>query len=303
MTEKLMNAALQSYEKNASENDIARLEFFRGIWKIQQDHSELIAAKCSYEAPCAEEAEKMYWDFEPFFSRFAVTIEKESFAQVLQDIAKQLCDHAGLDTLAQKALDEYNWNIFADKVDLKLAGRDPSAFINDCLEHLDDLNVPTDLPATIFAMVPMLALRSFLQKPARMIMDSLNLSEGQMSKEKPQYCPACGSEAALSIVGEGSTQQGGGRTLFCTSCGTEWAFDRIRCARCGSKDQTKLNYFNIEGDSAHRLQNCQNCGDYLRVVYQQESKNPICPDVEDVVMARLDMVANDDRFKTQMDAS
>jgi FdhE protein len=303
VNEKLRQAALQSYEKDASENDVARLEFFREVWKIQSEQSELIAAECGYEAPPSEEAEKMYWAAEPFFLRYPVVIKQEDFARVLKQMAQHLSENAGFEELVVKALDNFDWDEFAQKADLELAGSGPPAFVNDCLERIDDLEVPVDLPATIFASVPTLALRAFLEKPAEQAMDGLKLGDERMHSDSPTCCPACGSKPSLSLVGEGSALQGSGRTLFCTTCGTEWDFERIRCARCGSKDQTKLNYFNIEGDEAHRLQTCSDCGDYLRMVYQGSSKNPICPDVEDVVMARLDMVANDDRFKPQMDES
>ncbi len=299
MNEKLINAAMQSYSEEASKSDALRLRFFKGIWKIQQTKAEFVAATSGYEPPSSEEAEKLYWGHTPILSHYPVSIDATELKGTLELIAQHFIEFAGLEEQVVKELSQYDWDAFADKVDRELAGSDPSVFINDLLETIDTYDVDSDLPATVFAMIPSLALRAFLQEPASAIMQSLDLEEAQASHERPLLCPACGSKPTLSLVGESDIMRGRGRTLYCGMCGTEWVFERIRCARCGSKDQTKLHYFHIEGDDAHRLQSCQECGDYIRVIYQDSTKHPICMEVEDVVMARLDMVAHDERFREQ----
>ena len=74
-------------------------------------------------------------------------------------------------------------------------------------------------------------------------------------------------------------------------------FDRIRCPRCGTRNQGNLHYFNIEGDEGHRIGTCDECGSYIRTRFAGEGDNaPYSPEVEDVVMARLDAVAMDPSF-------
>lgn len=107
----------------------------------------------------------------------------------------------------------------------------------------------------------------------------------------------CGTPASAAFVGETDAVDGRGRLLYCSTCGTQWAFDRIRCACCGTQSQTKLHYFHVEGDDAHRLQNCEECGDYMRTVFQDSLKVPLSMEVEDIVMANLDAIALDSRFR------
>ena len=142
------------------------------------------------------------------------------------------------------------------------------------------------------------ALRPMLQSAAASIMKELSatVKEGNTLHDKPLSCPVCGSKATASYVGETPSSQGKGRMLYCGTCGTEWEFERIRCASCGTQNQGHLNYFHVEGDEAHRLHNCKECGDYMRTVFQDEIEVPFVFEVEDVVMARLDMVAHDERF-------
>lgn len=67
--------------------------------------------------------------------------------------------------------------------------------------------------------------------------------------------------------------------------------------RCGMRNQGNLHYFNIEGDGGHRIGTCDECGNYIRTRFAGEGDNaPYSPEVEDVVMARLDAVAMDPSF-------
>ena len=62
--------------------------------------------------------------------------------------------------------------------------------------------------------------------------------------------------------------------------------------RCSTRNQGNLHYFNIEGDEGHRIGTCDECGSYIRTRFAGEGDNaPYSPEVEDVVMARLDAVA------------
>ena len=66
---------------------------------------------------------------------------------------------------------------------------------------------------------------------------------------------------------------------------------------CGTRNQGNLHYFNIEGDEGHRIGTCDECGSYIRTRFAGEGDNaPYSPEVEDVVMARLDAVAMDPSF-------
>jgi FdhE protein len=157
--------------------------------------------------------------------------------------------------------------------------------------------VPEQLPAQVFASVLSATLRVFLQPAAEAIM--AQAPENQTDHNSPLNCPVCGMPAAASFVGESAGTEGNGRGQYCSQCGAVWDFERIRCGNCGSQRQDKLHYFHVEGDEGHRLQNCDECGDYQRVVFQEGIPGHLCMEVEDVVMAKLDRIALDPRFRTE----
>ncbi len=101
----------------------------------------------------------------------------------------------------------------------------------------------------------------------------------------------CGGAPVAGRVGGESSTQGRGKTLWCAQCGTSWEVERVRCARCGTQNQAHLHYYNVEGDDAHRIATCDECGGYLRTVYADDALAPFSFEVEDVVMARLDAIA------------
>ena len=75
------------------------------------------------------------------------------------------------------------------------------------------------------------------------------------------YCPVCGAQAGIARLDDG-----GRRHLACTVCGTEWPYARIGCPSCGQTEGDKLRYIWVEGDDAHRVLICDDCGGYLKTV-------------------------------------
>ena len=106
----------------------------------------------------------------------------------------------------------------------------------------------------------------------------------------------CGCEASVAHVGQAGTKtKGRGRALWCAQCGCVWDIERVRCARCGTQNQGYLHFFNVEGDDDHRIATCDECGGYVRTVYQEDGPMaqlyPFSYEIEDVVMAKLDLIA------------
>lgn len=296
---KAIDAALAAYAKDADDAGKARLDFFRGLWQIQQQEGELVAAQSDYEAPDAQDAKRIYWSGMPVLGEVPVIVDAADFAHTCAAIAAYMADHAGLEDTAADALRAYDWTRFTEAADLARAGSDPAAFIEGCLQDLDIFGIDADCPSNIFMMVPAFALRSYLEIPAQKIMDAIVFEDDELNQHAhPLRCPVCGTPATAAFVGENDATDGRGRQLYCSMCGTRWTFDRIRCACCGTQSQTKLHYFNVEGDEAHRLQNCEECGDYMRTVFQDQLRAPLSMEVEDIVMADLDAIALDPRFRT-----
>ena len=296
----LIESVAQAYLQGAAETDIARLEFFTGLYKLQQARAETLNGAAGYELPDRDQVESWYWSNTPVLAQAPLLVDASQFCDTLAMVADYLRDNAGFDDAAASALGIYNWAGFASNADLAQAGRDPSAFIDTCLSHIDSFGVSPDLPANVFMMVPLFALRPHLQGAAEAIMGTVDTVEGRRTHDNPVNCPVCGSPAAASLVGESAGTDGKGRLQYCSFCGTQWPYERIRCGKCGEMAPSKLHYFHVEGDPAHRLQNCDACGQYQRVVFQEDlgALTP-CMEVEDVVMAKLDRIALDPRFRQE----
>lgn len=297
MNREAIDRAINYYLSNADEASKMRLEFFSTLWRIQEEESNLLDQSTSYSVPTTSEIVERYWTNRPIFADFPVHIDPEAFARVCNRIAEHLGEHAGLDEEVIDGLAKTSWEDFAHIADLDLAGANPPEFVERCLQTFDVFDVDPNLPASIFMMVPAWALRAFLDAPAAAVMDAMDFSTNEdIVHTHPLLCPVCGTPATASSVAEATTVNGGGRRLYCSTCGTRWSFERIRCARCGSTNPNNLNWFHIEGDEAHRMQNCTDCFSYMRTVFESEVGVPVNMEVEDVVMVKLDAMAHDGRF-------
>ena len=141
------------------------------------------------------------------------------------------------------------------------------------------------------AVICACALRAHLLLPAKNAAQDYTNSVDK-SADSPLACPVCGYRETLSWVGEFTAHHGNERVKYCPLCATQWAFERIRCGRCGTKNQGHFHYTNEEHDNSHRILICDECHSYERVVFQEHLQSPAFSiEVEDVVMAPLDALA------------
>lgn len=302
MDMKRITSALEAYKARLEEKDYRRLELFEGIWEIQNRHSALAAEKSAYPLPSTEVAEHWYWQEKPFLLMAPVSIDSDTFVAALEDISCYLVDNAGLEKKTTECMQFFDWRGLVDSTDVSLAGHDPQAYA-DTFCALAEEHSESALQPEIALVVLRLALRPMLEHAPSALMASLEsvLRKGNLAHNKPLHCPGCGSKATAAFIGETPSIQGNGRLLYCGTCGNVWEFERIRCPQCGTRNQGHLHYFHIEGDEAHKLQICDECGEYTRTVFQESLNAPFVFEVEDLVMTPLDMVANDPRFTLKKD--
>ena len=294
---KAMERAIEAYAPLGSDADRSRLEFFAGLYRLQDAWANRVAAESGYSTPAAEQVEAWYWNGDPVFMFAPVSIDSARFAETLADMAAYLAENAGLEDAASAGLKACDWKAFCEKADLGLAGRDPAAFVESCLTDIDAFGLDAGTPATLFAMTVTFALRAWLAKPSEAVMAVA--PKDHRKHDCPLDCPVCGTPSAASFVGQSAGSDGNGRMQYCATCGAQWYFERIRCGVCGTQNQGHLHYYNLEGDNAHRIQSCDECGQYQRVVFQEDIPGALCMEVEDVVMAKLDQVALDPRFRKE----
>lgn len=293
-----IDAALESYSEILSKKEMERLHLMRGLMEIQVRHAQQSAGKSMYIPLSAAMLEQGYHTEKPAFLLKPVDIDPEAFLYAVQDCSCYLVDKGELAPKIDSALRFFDWKACIERSDLTLAGSDPTAYIASvCEEEQKREGEPSPLPPETLALVLAFALRPMLEQAAATVMDSFDHKEANENHNRPVMCPACGSHASAAAVGPTPSGTPNGKMNYCAICGTQWEFERIRCANCGTQSQGKLHYFNLEGDSAHRLYLCDNCGSYTRTVFREDLPARFCFEVEDAVMAKLDMVANDERFK------
>lgn len=291
-----IDAAIEAYGKTLGKSDVDRLELFKGLLFIQNRHAEAAAKRCSYALPDPAAAEEWYWNQKPFFLMAPASIDADALVSSLEDCSRYLADHAGLPAETAEALRSFDIRGLVEKTDLSLAGSDPAAYIDAACEAARTGADAPSAPVDALALALAFALRPLLEPAAQAAMGQTDLKQVNENHNRPRSCPVCGGLPAAAAVGETPSGAANGKMLYCALCGTAWEFERIRCARCGTQNQGKLHYFHVEGDDAHRLYLCDACGEYTRTVFKSDLRAPFAFEVEDVVMAKLDMVANDPRF-------
>ncbi|MDD5711558.1 MAG: formate dehydrogenase accessory protein FdhE [Smithellaceae bacterium] len=106
------------------------------------------------------------------------------------------------------------------------------------------------------------------------------------------YCPICGREPKIGEISEE-----GPRFLFCSQCGYEWHFQRIKCPFCGNEEQQSLAYFSVEEDERYRVDVCNVCKRYIKTVDLRDTGEKVNLDVEDIATLHLDMLANEEGYE------
>jgi FdhE protein len=131
------------------------------------------------------------------------------------------------------------------------------------------------------------SLRPALEKVVEVYGDAVGKMEWSEG-----YCPICGREPKIGEIRD----EEGTRYLFCNQCGFEWYYRRIKCPFCGNEEQQTLAYFTIEEDDRYRVDVCNECKRYIKIVDFRNTREKPDLDVEDIATLHLDMLANDEGY-------
>ncbi len=114
------------------------------------------------------------------------------------------------------------------------------------------------------------------------------LPAGALEGWKDGHCPFCGAWPAIAEL-VGAEQA---RRLRCGWCGTGWTPPRMRCPYCGNQDSKTLRYLQPEGqEERRRIDACDRCHGYLKVMTALDPVPPNQVVVEDLATLALDVVA------------
>lgn len=135
----------------------------------------------------------------------------------------------------------------------------------------------------------------FLEECLRPAFEKVVASHGDVvlkSKWSEGYCPVCGKEPKIGEIKE----EEGARFLFCNQCGIEWPYLRIKCPFCGNEEQQTLAYFTVEDDERYRVDVCNECKRYIKIVDFRETKEEPNLDIEDITTLHLDILATEEGY-------
>lgn len=292
MNMRLINTAIRAYESMLDEGDNARLAFFHELWKVVDACQK--ERNYTYKAPDAATIKAALEAGTAVFATQPVEIDKDDFVGDIKKLVECAVASTVLAPGVPENLERVNWGRIIDASDLELAGANPNAYLMELYQILGDDGVEAGALG-IALMAATLALKVQIEKPAAIALSAIKAAV-EIEEYHPLTCPVCGSAPSLSHVGGETSSNGRGRKLVCTQCGTSWEFERIRCARCGTQNQRSLHFFNLEGDDNHRIGTCDECGSYIRSLFSESVLVPISYEVEDVVMAKLDAIAQNPMF-------
>lgn len=105
-------------------------------------------------------------------------------------------------------------------------------------------------------------------------------------------CPVCGGEPLMGRLEEES----GKRHLQCYLCRTNWEFARLECPFCDNNDQKKQHYFYDEDNKHRRVELCDQCRKYLKVIDTREAGDRFSLVVENLATLPLDIAAKREGF-------
>jgi formate dehydrogenase accessory protein FdhE len=104
------------------------------------------------------------------------------------------------------------------------------------------------------------------------------------------YCFICGAGAILGELQDNNLT----KHLRCGQCGADWTYSRLRCLHCGNEDHHTLSYLCAEPDDEKtRVEVCDRCRGYLKIITSFAPTPPDMLPVEDLKTLHLDYVAKE----------
>jgi len=100
-------------------------------------------------------------------------------------------------------------------------------------------------------------------------------------------CPVCGRIPVIAKLKERK------RYLTCMFCGAEYLADLFLCVKCGNTDPPTQKFLRPEGSPEFRVDFCEKCKHYVKVIDEDRLKKPIPRGLEDILTLSLDLMAKD----------
>lgn len=204
---------------------------------------------------------------------------------IFDDLLNQICKITKNLSGSEEADTEDSWSSLSDK-NTKWHETLLKGFLEDA-SLLNKLAEQTGISLNMLTFITGKTLTPFMEKYAeklREYIDSTLWFKGS--------CPVCGGEPLMGRL----EKEAGKKYLQCYLCRTNWDFARLECSFCGNTDQEKLRYFFDEEDNVHRVEVCDQCKTYLKIVDIRNTENDVVVVVENLATLHLDLVAKREGF-------
>ncbi|WP_418790452.1 formate dehydrogenase accessory protein FdhE [Phosphitispora sp. TUW77] len=272
-------------EKNVIPDEL--LNFFRELTAIQENYSE----KCSFNLKGRANTGSFEEVLQvPLLKQCQPDFDTELFAQVFSDITGMIARHRpglkGLD-----AIDLISGPLlvqtFKDAVNVgdKIFKHSFNETLNKCCTEAlyakqpESQNINVGLLKFIFIN----SVKPFLKAFARSLKN-----EQVMAAENSSLCPVCGGSPDMGHA----AKHDGQRYLHCSLCGHEWLCKRLKCPYCLNEDHDSLSVIFIDDVPGCRIDVCEACGSYLKVIMEERGGTKGLSEMADIETVFLDILAN-----------
>lgn len=215
-------------------------------------------------------------------SEFVIDLEpaKALFTSIC-DLAIALAPRLAADAklIKQAAIDE--------TFELKILYK---ALLKNQTDVINDLAKKVNVPETHLILFGYMSMTPSIEACAQQLESNLDKDHSH----KKAYCPICGNHPDLAFFDED-----GKRFLKCCYCNHQWAYVRMGCVFCDNTDAEQLQYFFTEQEKEYRVDLCDKCHNYIKVVDTRKMDRAFYPGLEMVSTLHLDIKARELGFTNQ----
>jgi Protein involved in formate dehydrogenase formation len=252
------------------------LDFYYDLYEVQ------FQAKAEMSEPRVRDGLATHWRLDngiPQLTFDQLGLEPEPFGQLVAQVTDVLVAHNPTWAVERK---EQTGEALVALAQESFEGWDtPTPYAPNLREGESERSWPAhpgDL-AVEFALAP------YLQRAAEVILPRLSLDLWVCGR-----CPVCGGRPNFALL----DKERGARQLLCARCDSMWAYSRVGCPFCKSTD--KQTYY-LSQDGVYRLYICPACKRYLKTMDMREVQREICPAVERLLTAGMDLAARQEGYE------
>ncbi|MBI2755999.1 MAG: formate dehydrogenase accessory protein FdhE [Chloroflexi bacterium] len=156
-------------------------------------------------------------------------------------------------------------------------------------DHLAEMAIVAGADPDLLTVLARLAVSPLLRAYADMLAPIVGaaIAGTDGSRWRRGFCLVCGAWPALGEL-RGLELQ---RHLRCGACGTSWPALRLECVFCGTEDFRQLRALQAEDERRLRVEVCDRCHRYLKVLNAFDPTPSYLVALEDVASAHLDAAA------------